>query len=67
MRVEVLPEAEAVARRAAEIIAGEARAAVAARGAFLLATSGGTTPWRMLRLLAELEVPWPLVPLFQVH
>ena len=66
MRVEVLPEAEAVARRAAEIIAGEARAAVAARGAFLLATSGGTTPWRMLRLLAELDVPWPFVQLFQV-
>ena len=62
----MLPEAEAVARRAAEIIAGEARAAVAARGAFLLATSGGTTPWRMLRLLAELDVPWPFLQLFQV-
>jgi len=66
MRLEVLPEAGAVARRAAEIIAGQARAAVAARGVFLLATSGGTTPWRMLRLLAELDVPWSFVQLFQV-
>lgn len=66
MRVEVLPGAEAVALRAAEIIAEEARAAVAARGAFLLATSGGTTPWLMLRRLAGLDMPWARVQLFQV-
>jgi 6-phosphogluconolactonase len=66
MRVEVLPDVEAVARRAAGAIACEARAAVAARGWFLLATSGGATPWRMLRLLAAEDVPWLFVHLFQV-
>lgn len=66
MKVEVLPDAEAVARRAAAVIAQEARVAARARGRFLLATSGGTTPWRMLELLADEEVPWPLVHLFQV-
>lgn len=66
MRVEVLPSAEAVAGRAAALIAQEARAAVEARGRFLVATSGGTTPWRMLDLLADEDVPWPLVQLFQV-
>jgi 6-phosphogluconolactonase len=66
MKVEVLADAEAAARRAAEQIAAEARAAAAARGRFCLAVSGGHTPWRMLRLLAEEEVPWQAVHLFQV-
>lgn len=66
MKREILADAEAVARRAAEIIAGEARAAVAARGRFVLAVSGGQTPWVMLRALAGLEVPWTGVHLVQV-
>ncbi len=66
MKIECLPDAEAVARRAASIIARTAREAVEARGRFFLATSGGTTPWRMLRLLADEDVPWADVHLFQV-
>ena len=66
MKAEVLPDAEAVARRGAALIALEARVAAQARGRFLLATSGGATPWRMLELLAAEDVPWPLVHLFQV-
>lgn len=63
---EVLADARAVAERAAELIAGEARAAVAARGRFVLAVSGGQTPWVMLRALAGLDVPWADVHLVQV-
>lgn len=66
MTEEILPDPEAVARRAAAVIAAAARGAVSARGRFVVATSGGTTPWRMLRLLAGLEVPWEAVHLFQV-
>ena len=66
MKAEVLLDAESVARRAAALIAEEARAAVGARGRFLLATSGGTTPWRTLELLADEDVPWSAVHLFQV-
>lgn len=67
MNVEVLADPEAVARRAAEFVAGEARAAVATRGRFCLALSGGHSPWLMLRLLAEdATVPWALVHVFQV-
>jgi 6-phosphogluconolactonase len=66
MRLEVLPDPEAVACRAARVVAAAARDAVGARGRFLLATSGGATPWRMLRLLAEEDVPWAGVHLFQV-
>jgi len=66
MQCDVLADADAVARRAAAIIAEAASDAVRARGAFVLATSGGTTPWRMLARLAELPVPWTRVHLFQV-
>jgi 6-phosphogluconolactonase len=66
VRIEVLADSDAAARRAAQFIAIEARAAVAARGRFALAVSGGRTPWQMLRVLATLELPWSSVHLFQV-
>ena len=66
MKIEVLADVEAVARRAAEIIAGEAQSAVKARGRFVAAVSGGRTPWAMLRALALLELPWESVHLLQV-
>src|SRR6478672_9628482 len=66
MRVEVLADADAVASRAAEAIAEQARAAVDARGRFTVAISGGRTPWAMLRMLGSLDVPWARVHIFQV-
>jgi 6-phosphogluconolactonase len=66
MKIEVLADADAVAKRAAAIIAAEARAAVAARGRFVMAVSGGHTPWVMLRDLANEDVPWKDVHVFQV-
>jgi 6-phosphogluconolactonase len=58
MKIEALADADAVAKRAASIIAEDARAAIAARGRFVMAVSGGHTPWLMLRLLAEEEILW---------
>jgi len=66
MEVKVLADADAVAREAAGIIAADARAAVAARGRFIVAVSGGHTPWRMLRALAGEDVPWTGVHVAQV-
>jgi 6-phosphogluconolactonase len=66
MKVEVFSDADAVARQAAALIATEARAAVAARGRFVLAVSGGHTPWAMLRALSNEDLPWPSVYLTQV-
>jgi len=66
MQLEVLADADAVAQRGAVIIAAEARAAVAARGRFVVAVSGGHTPWIMLRALAHDELPWPEVHVVQV-
>ncbi|MBV8267460.1 MAG: 6-phosphogluconolactonase [Planctomycetaceae bacterium] len=66
MKLEVLADANTVARKAAAIIAAEARTAAAARGRFLMAVSGGHTPWLMLRALASEDVPWASVHLVQV-
>lgn len=66
MNIQVLADAAAACRAAAAWVAREARAAVAARGRFILAVSGGRTPWLMLRALAEEEVPWDGVHLVQV-
>src|SRR6266852_616758 len=66
MNIEVLDTADSVAQRAADIIAEEARAAVAARGRFVMAVSGGHTPWLMLRALEGADVPWPAVHVVQV-
>ena len=66
MKVEVLKDADSVAQAAAATIASEARAAIAARGRFTLAVSGGHTPWIMLRALAEEDIAWAGVHVFQV-
>src|SRR6516225_3345565 len=66
MKIDVLPNADAVAQKAAEFIAAEARAAVAARGRFVIAVSGGHTPWVMLRDLASEDVPWKQMHVVQV-
>jgi len=66
MKIEILADASAVAREAAKLIAADARAAVAARGRFVVAVSGGRTPWIMLRVLAGEDVPWPAVHMAQV-
>ena len=66
MKIEIFPDADAVARKGAEIIAAEARAAVKARGSFIVAVSGGHTPWQMLRALANEDVPWKGVHIVQV-
>ncbi len=66
MQCEVLEDAEAVATHGAATIAAAAREAVKTRGRFVVAISGGRTPWRMLRLLADEDVPWRDVHVVQV-
>jgi 6-phosphogluconolactonase/glucosamine-6-phosphate isomerase/deaminase len=66
MQVRIFADADSVAREAATLIAAEAKAAVAARGAFVMAVSGGRTPWVMPRALASEDVPWKAVHVMQV-
>jgi len=66
MKVEILPDEQSLARRAAAVIAKEARAAVADHGRFVMAVSGGKSPWVMLADLADEQVPWANVHVFQI-
>jgi 6-phosphogluconolactonase len=65
VKFEFFPDDEAAARRAAAVIAADLRAAVTARGRFVMAVSGGRTPWRMLRAMADERLPWEQVHVFQ--
>jgi len=68
MSIEVLPDAEALALRAADAFAMVAQAAAAARGRFAVALSGGDTPRALYRHLARQQfaqkVPWRRVHLY---
>jgi 6-phosphogluconolactonase len=64
--LEVLPDREAVARRAADVVAEAAREAIGARGRFTFAVSGGRSPWAMFGELADEDVAWELVRIWQV-
>jgi 6-phosphogluconolactonase len=64
--IRILADADAVAQEAVKVIAAEARSAVAARGRFIMAVSGGRTPWQMLRALAAEDVPWSGMHVVQV-
>jgi 6-phosphogluconolactonase len=66
VKIEVYPDDDVVARKAAAVIAAAARAAASSRGRFIMAVSGGRTPWSMLRVLAVDELPWPQVHVVQV-
>ena len=66
MNIEVFDDADSVARAAAAAIAADTRAAIATRGRFALAVSGGHTPWIMLRALAGEDIPWAGVHVCQV-
>ena len=66
MKIEVCADADAVALEAAKLIGKVAREAVAVRDKFVMAVSGGKTPWIMLRDLAHEDVPWKGMHVVQV-
>jgi 6-phosphogluconolactonase len=63
--IEILPDARAVAERAAEYVAEQAQNAIADHGWFTFAVSGGRTPWAMFALLGG-KLPWEKVTIYQV-
>jgi 6-phosphogluconolactonase len=63
-RLEALADAEALARRAAGLMAAAAQEALAARGAAALCLAGGSTPLETYRLLARAGLAWERVHLF---
>src|ERR1700747_1982607 len=66
MRIQVQSDADAAATAGAKFIADQAREAIAVRGRFVMAVSGGHVPWQMFRILANEIMPWKDVHLVQV-
>jgi 6-phosphogluconolactonase len=66
MEIEVFADPDSAAKEAARVVAALAREAVAQRGQFIGAFSGGHTPWLMLRALADEDLPWPKIHIVQV-
>ena len=65
MNIEVLADSDVVAERAASVIADYVSEAIASRGLFTMAVSGGHTPWIMMRWLASAQIPWRATHIFQ--
>jgi 6-phosphogluconolactonase len=61
LNLEVVADAEAAARRGAELMAD-----AVSDDARNLAVSGGRAPWRMFELLGERDLDWARVTIFQV-
>jgi 6-phosphogluconolactonase len=66
MEIDVAPDDESVARRAASEIATAFLRRVNAGRDFVVAISGGRTPWKMLDHLATHDLPWSRIHLLQV-
>jgi 6-phosphogluconolactonase/glucosamine-6-phosphate isomerase/deaminase len=66
MDLRVAPDAAAAAAEAAAWTAAQLRNAAQRRGRATLAVSGGTTPAAMFAALAEVDLPWSKITVFQV-
>jgi 6-phosphogluconolactonase len=66
MELKIFQSAEEVARQAALLISDLIKENVAKKGFFTMAISGGRTPWEMIKILAQENLPWDKVYLFQV-
>ena len=66
LRMDVQPDADGLATRAAELVAAQAASAVADQGRFTFAVSGGHTPWAMFAHLRDEQMPWEQVSIYQV-
>lgn len=65
-QIRSLATAGEVAAQAAVFVAARAREAVSVHGRFTFAVSGGRTPWEMFSHLADEDVPWADVVIYQV-
>ena len=66
MEIRVLANAETVAQEAVQTITELAQQRTHLAGKFLFAVSGGSTPWKVLRQLADSDLAWEAIELFQV-
>lgn len=62
--VEILPTKAALIERARALILIKLEAAIAERGQFTIALSGGSTPWPLYENLAQQSLPWDHIHVF---
>jgi 6-phosphogluconolactonase len=62
----VLPSAVEATTAAAQLISERAQIAVAEHGHFTMAASGGHSPWLMFADLAQRDLPWDKITIYQV-
>jgi 6-phosphogluconolactonase len=60
------PDPERAASVAADEVAAACRRAVTERGRAVIALSGGETPWKMIRALCSISLPWERIHVAQV-
>jgi|WetSurMetagenome_2_1015567.scaffolds.fasta_scaffold08457_3 6-phosphogluconolactonase len=65
-RIDVYPDAGELATQAARVFSDLAENAIAERGRFAVALSGGSTPKRMFEQLAKMVIDWRHIHLFWV-
>ncbi len=62
--VEILPDLDAIAQRASDILDTQLQAAIAERGQFTIALAGGSTPKLLYQKLAQRSLPLEQIHLF---
>ncbi|HLP90089.1 MAG TPA: 6-phosphogluconolactonase [Nostocaceae cyanobacterium] len=62
--VEVLPDLQALVARALELILSKLETAIAERGQFTIALSGGSTPKPLYEAIASQNLPWDKIHVF---
>ncbi|MER3493555.1 MAG: 6-phosphogluconolactonase [Mastigocladus sp. ERB_26_2] len=63
-KIEVLPDQKALIARAKELILSQINAAIAQRGRFTIALSGGSTPKPLYEAIATQNLPWDKIHVF---
>ena len=66
MQLKPTPDPERAASVAADEVAAACRRAVTERGRAVIALSGGETPWKMIRALCSISLPWERIHVAQV-
>jgi 6-phosphogluconolactonase len=62
--VEILPDQQALVKRALDLILSNAETAIRERGQFTIALSGGSTPKPLYAALATQKLPWEKIHIF---
>lgn len=63
-KIEVLPDQAALIQRSLELIVAKIQSAIAERGMFTIALSGGSTPKPLYEAIAKQQLPWDKLHIF---